>query len=349
MHKKLWIALLACFLLVGCASGESDTSVDESVAVADTAVPPTDTPPKPTPLPPTTTPAPDPVELVLDYNSALNAKDEASLLKMLSTDTTFTETGQEVLSGLEAVTAKLRYEMGLNCQITLHDCAADETAVNCQGEMINDWQTAVALPPFQFDAIAFTLTDGLIASQDWEMAADSEQAVQQTLSAFRNWTQLKRPSASRELFTAEGQLVPTAENSAMLIEIMTEWATAPLVTTEEGLTGIWDVEAHDQHSFMQFANDGTGLAALTREALNHPDLESGQAIALNYWFADDVLHLQYVDGYWIGWTACDAEQVGRYLLEGASGEEIKFLRIEDPCEGRKNGFTYAPIWDWYSD
>ena len=112
----------------------------------------------------------------------------------------------------------------------------------------------------------------------------------------------------------------------VMVSACTEDPTTPeLVTDMSGLLGLWE-PIPPASLWRVYREDGTFRMAETQDSLEAP-LVTGEC-----WFEGSVLHLKEVSGdpEW----ACGAEDIGQYEVQILESGEIKYVMVEDECNGR---------------
>jgi hypothetical protein len=91
------------------------------------------------------------------------------------------------------------------------------------------------------------------------------------------------------------------------------------------LNGIWQ-PIPPANVWREYREDGTFRMAETQDGLEAP-LVTGE-----YWFEGSVVHFKEVSGEpeW----ACGAEDIGQYEVQILESGEIRYVMVEDECDGR---------------
>ncbi len=353
---NLMMLSVLLLLLLGCAPAEeappqADGDVTD-VVVTETAVSPTPIPPTPTPQPPTPTPEPDLTALADAWEAAFNAGDVEALLDLYAEDARWSQTDMAAVEGKEALVAQLAFDLGLQGEMLLSDCVADETSVTCGAEWTHGWQTAVSLPTFIFNNISWTIADDLIVQEDRTLAPELAAAIDELWAAFMPWGKAHHPGDMRKLFTRdEGVMIPSAENAPLLVELLTEWQAAEQIVSIDALLGVWSLFTPDIDMMMQFLEDGTGRVAKKRSAFSNefdPEDEASGYL-FEYWFEGAVLFIkQTTPGNLKQGVGCNVEkeEVGQYIVDRAAEHDgIRFWVVDDRCSGRIYGLANN-WWEW---
>ncbi|MCP5100948.1 MAG: hypothetical protein GY943_35810, partial [Chloroflexi bacterium] len=345
--KKYTLLLLAVWLsVVACAPTET-AQVELNESSGATAVPATADLPTATPLPPTATPEPEPdLTAMADvWQATFNSGDVDALLALYDVDAAWSQTNMADVTGGEALSQQLAFDLGLQGEITLTNCVADTVSVSCEGTWEHEWQTAVSLPPFTFDSITWTIADELIVQEQRTLSAATVAANDALWVPFKPWGKARHPGDMRSLFSRDdGLLIPTAENAALLVTLLTEWQTAEHIASTDAILGVWSLFTPDIDLVVQFLEDGTGRVATKRSAFanafNPEDEASGYLFA--YWFEGSVLFIkQTTPGDLKQGVGCnvDKEEVGQYIVDRADQDGIRFWMVDDRCSGRIYGLT----------
>ena len=351
--KRYALLLFVVWLsVVGCTPAETEQVVATEVLVEtdtstslSTSVPPTDIPPTPTPLPPTPTPEPDLTVMADTWQAAFNAGDVDALLALYADGATWTQTNMADVAGQDALAEQLAFDLGLQGEMMLSDCVADDESVTCQGEWVHGWQTAVSLSPFTFDSITWTVADDLIVQEQRLLSADTVASNDALWADFKPWCKAQHPGDSRKLFSREdGRLIPSAENAALLVEVLIEWQAVEHVTSTDAVIGKWSLFTPDIDLVVQFLDDGTGRVAKKQSAFDSDfDAENeASGYLFDYWFEGTVLHIkQTTPGDLKQGVGCnvDKEEIGQYIADRAEQDGIRFWVLDDRCSGRIYGMT----------
>jgi hypothetical protein len=181
---------------------------------------------------------PSPKKVVEDHIAEKNSRQVSAIMDNFAENYTFQipKMGIE-MSDMDQIRAIAEYDSALHTTLTLSNISVNGDTVFCSITEHNNWVAAAEIPDVYYPEVMFVVDNEKISHVYAEIADSSMENFRQVLDQFVLWGNDKYPDKMKKM-APEGNFLYTAENGAMVVEMLREWKAEQKQGQQEPVTGM---------------------------------------------------------------------------------------------------------------